>query len=444
MPVAEAVALDHSLTIEEEDAAGNRHALKQLAAWAERYGPIVGLEEGATPCSLLLDVTGCAGCFGGENNLLRLAQREFAAQGWVARVALADTVGAAWGLAHYAPMPLGRLPVAALRLPAETVGLLAALGIGQVGQLEALPRPSLPARFGSLVLRRLDQLFGRLAEPIEPHRFLPDVRASCSLDYPGERLDLVQRLADQLAGEIHEGLRERNQGARQVECWLYHEANPPQRLEIGLSRPQQSERYLAELLRTRLERTRLTAPVSGMSLRVLAAEPLRPEQIDLFDGERTQRQKDLAGLIDRLSGRLGGEAVARAVLVADPQPEYAYRFESWIPSGEGAARRGSRRVPTDEQGPAALGEQSRPLRLQEPAPIEVVSMVPEGPPLRFIWSKVNYVVLRSWGPERIEAGWWRGRDVGRDYYIVATRQGARFWIFRRPADGRWFLHGCFD
>lgn len=101
MPVAEAVAIDPALLVEEEDPAGDRRALEQLAAWAERYSPHVGLEEGPAPRCLFLDVTGCAACFRGEDNLLRLAERELAEQGWIGRISLADTVGTAWALAHY-------------------------------------------------------------------------------------------------------------------------------------------------------------------------------------------------------------------------------------------------------------------------------------------------------------------------------------------------------
>ena len=39
------------------------------------------------------------------------------------------------------------------------------------------------------------------------------------------------------------------------------------------------------------------------------------------------------------------------------------------------------------------------------------------------------------------AGWWRGQDIGRDYYMVTTKTGTRFWLFRRHNDNRWFLHG---
>jgi protein ImuB len=52
-------------------------------------------------------------------------------------------------------------------------------------------------------------------------------------------------------------------------------------------------------------------------------------------------------------------------------------------------------------------------------------------------------VTQHWGPERIETLWWRGASVRRDYYRIATESDSWLWIFRRLADGRWFLHGLF-
>ena len=34
------------------------------------------------------------------------------------------------------------------------------------------------------------------------------------------------------------------------------------------------------------------------------------------------------------------------------------------------------------------------------------------------------------GPERIETGWWDGRDVQRDYYVARNPAGVRLWVFR--------------
>ena len=55
-------------------------------------------------------------------------------------------------------------------------------------------------------------------------------------------------------------------------------------------------------------------------------------------------------------------------------------------------------------------------------------------------------VLRE-GPERIESGWWDGRDVRRDYYVAENPNGEIVWIYRDHRygtdDGEWFLHGVF-
>jgi protein ImuB len=48
------------------------------------------------------------------------------------------------------------------------------------------------------------------------------------------------------------------------------------------------------------------------------------------------------------------------------------------------------------------------------------------------------------GPERIEAGWWDGEEVSRDYYVAANPQGETFWVFREHHGAQaWYLHGVF-
>jgi protein ImuB len=71
-------------------------------------------------------------------------------------------------------------------------------------------------------------------------------------------------------------------------------------------------------------------------------------------------------------------------------------------------------------------------------------VVPDGPPLVFTWGGMERRIERTWGPERIQTGWWRASGVGRDYYRVQTALGHWFWLFRQLADGRWFLHGVFE
>jgi protein ImuB len=79
--------------------------------------------------------------------------------------------------------------------------------------------------------------------------------------------------------------------------------------------------------------------------------------------------------------------------------------------------------------------------------------VPEGPPARFTWRRVERRVSRAQGPQRIAPEWWR--EIGaeqsrtRDYYRIEDEAGAGYWVFREGFYGgeeeppRWFLHGLY-
>jgi len=91
----------------------------------------------------------------------------------------------------------------------------------------------------------------------------------------------------------------------------------------------------------------------------------------------------------------------------------------------------------------AAGE--RPVRLfARPQPIDVIAGANGGGPAWFRWRGDRRRVAWSVGPERIETGWWRGRQVCRDYYVVQDQEGGRFWMFRDRENRRWYLHGCFE
>lgn len=446
------------LSLELHDPVADRTALERLAAWCERFAPLVGLEARERPESLLLDVTGCERYFHGEARLVELVAHDLRRLGLIARVALADTVGTAWGVSHFglpstdsqvtstivAPgnsaEALAPLPVAALRLPPETLQLLIDLGIERIEQLQALPREALPARFGPELLTRWDQALGIAAEVIVPHRPLPPLQADWSFETPTGRRDVLEGVLAQMLEPMLETLNQRRQGISRLEARLYFPSGEPQTVSVGLFRPSVTSRHLLELLRLQMERLVLSGPVSAVRLRADVTAPLEYRQQTLFEtAPARQGSRQWAALLDRLSNRLGRHAVARARLVADAQPEYAYRYEPLLetaPPGRTRRHRAAVR-------PSPLMQ--RPMRLRtRPLPIEVWSVVPDGPLVRLRLQGDEQRIGRAWGPERIETGWWRGRPMGRDYYRVETATGHRYWLFRRLRDGQWFLHGWFD
>lgn len=463
MPLAEAQSLlskKHRLRFEPDDPPADRAALQRLAEWCQGFSPLVGLEESDRPESLLLDVAGVPHLFGGERNLLAEVIRAFGSRGYHVRVGLADTIGAAWAVAHFGQrLPLvppgrqhqllGPLPIEALRLPSSVMARLHSVGIRHIGQLERLPRASLPSRFGPILLQRLDQAQGQHPESIVPHRPAEILEADWPLEYPTTSGSVLEALVRKLLEQIVPKLAERREGVLQLSCSL--ECGPGEEIVEGnsihfsveLVQPSASVADLMELIRLRLERVTLPAPVSCVRLRADRTSPIRSHQQTLFENEQqSAHRRQFRTLLDRLSSRLGEAAVLRPCLCPGHCPEQAVRFEPVVGSDPRPMSGGT---PSPSAGLAALRfPLVRPIRLKrQPVPVSVWSIVPDGPPLRLEWNGRTHVVARQWGAERIETGWWDHRDVRRDYYRIETDTGQRFWLFRRLPEGNWFLHGEF-
>jgi len=266
------------------------------------------------------------------------------------------------------------------------------------------------------------------------------------LDHPLERGDVVELLLRDLVEQLAGQLAPRRCGATRLTCRVDCAPGRPLVLEAGLCRPSAHPQHLWDVLRMRLEQTPLPGPVGRLTL-TAAAAPLENRQRELFGGSRQEAARQLHLLIDRLSSRLGPQAVLRPERTADPLPERAVRYVPWV---EGPGPRPRKATPKTGFSAASHPQRPalplvRPLVLETaPRPLAVLAIAPDGPPVSFRLGKEVCQVARYWGPERIEAGWWRGQSVRRDYYRVETPAGRRYWIFRRLTDGVWHLHGRYE
>ena len=464
-----------------------------MAERLEAFSPTIGIAPDEPPETLLLDIAGAAACFGGEAALVAQLLADCARWKLTVRAAVADTIAAAWALAHYGQAndddalasddqhsqhrkpndhndivfidvaaeemtaALAALPLAALRLPPRTLSLLEPLGLRRIGDVAALPRASLVSRFGEELPRQLDRLFGHADEVLDTRPPAAEFAAHRLLDYPSHRRDAVEAVLQALLADVSAQLARRHCGALAVTCRLTLEAAPAVEFSFGLFSPTADERHLWQLVALQLERIRLTAAVTAASVSVTSAAPLENRQRMLFDEDAPRDDsRPLSALVERLTTRLGRAAVVEARQVPDAQPEYAVRYEPLVGQRRRRLAAGQRKRKVahgavDRAGDissaassSGIGRLGRPLRLvAPPALLEVLSIVPDGPPLRFRYRGEDHDVARFWGPERIETGWWRHRPVWRDYYRVETSSGAWFWLYRRRDDGRWRLHGEF-
>jgi protein ImuB len=446
MAVSQAQAMVPGLTLGEADPTGDAQALSRLAAWCLRASPL------AAPCppdGIWIDVTGCTHLHGGEAPLLTRLTTRLAEAGIATRAAIADTPGAAHAAARFAAAPitivppggqkavLAPLPIAALRLDAETADALSRLGFEVIGQLADTPRAPLARRFGANAWRLLDQALGRVPEPIMPI-LPPDLcRVRQGFVEPISTPEDLARITITLAERLCEKLRARDQGASRLDLVFTRVDGSPAMVRIGTASPTRDAAHLTRLLLAQIE---TVDPGFGIETAMLAAPLVQRLGARQALSELTSpAEADLSGLVDMLCTRLGPERVFRAEPVQSDIPERSVRR---VPAGV---------VTRGQSWPAHL---PRPPRLlHPPRMIEAVALLPDQAPVRFTWRRVAHRVRRADGPERVFGEWWRAdaeMAAVRDYFQVEDEAGQRFWIFRQ-GDGEnsntgnldWYIHGFF-
>jgi protein ImuB len=447
MPVAQAQSLFGELVVMDSDPAADALALEHLALWALRhYSPVVAADP---PDGLILDIAGAAHLHGGEAELVSGVVRRLAELGISARAALADTWGAAHALARYGGQAVGifapgesnaallGLPVLGLRLPADMLPDLHLLGLDTIGELAAKPRAPLIQSFGPMLFRRVDQAFGRLAEPIEPVDS-PELISVCRvfaepIGAPETLEKYTRRLTDMMCVRLEEaGL-----GSRRLDLHFTRVDNRIETILVATAKPVRDAKRLARLLCDKIETVDPGWGVEKMVLTAAFAEPLTPRQVVASYSEPPR--PDVEALWDVLTNRYGRNCLYRAVSVATDIPERAVK----------------RAPPTsDEAGSRRNAAYQRPQRMyRKPEPIMALAVLPDHPPRAFTWRGHRYSVSRADGPERVRGEWWRtDNETGkvRDYFIVEVESGERFWLFR-AGDGQndgtgslnWYMHGKF-
>jgi protein ImuB len=421
MAVAGALALAPGLEVHPRRPAAEAQALREIAQWALQFSPTSSIEGAA----LLIEIGTGLKLFGGLESLLDAIRRELPALGFSATLAAAPTPSAALMLARAGcavaltdaavlPQQLAPLPVAVTGCDEDSAQTLADLGVHTLGALLALPRDGVVRRFGRPLLDTLDRALGRIPDPRLPFVAPEEFRARIELPAPAWEVEALLFAFRRLVAAASGWLRGRGLGAMRLRLELIHEDGPPSALYLNLSTPSRDAAHLGALVRERLERMQLPGRVEAIGLATETTAELAAQDRSLFPGTEPAEE---AQLIERLCARLGDEAVCAVRPRPDHRPELAWRTERPAASS-----------------PAPMPPGPRPLWLLDP---------PQ--PLQQFLPAAQAPVALMDGPERIESGWWEGRDVRRDYFVARARSGQTLWVFNQPGgDGGWYVHGIFS
>lgn len=444
MTLADARARCPDLVTGPHDPGADARALDRVVAGMVRFTPRAAV-DGAD--GLVLDITGCAHLFGGEDALAALVIEQ---AGFSARHGFAAHAAAARALARFGE-PRGdirALPLAALEPDESTMSGLRRAGLRSVGDLAARPMAGLAARFGEALVGTLRAVLGEAGRAIAP-RAVPDpIRAAARFAHPIARTQDVIEVIEDLLTRAARQMEARGIGGRRFAIRLERSDHVNRDLVVDTSLPLRDAPAIMRLIRERIEG--LADPLDpgfgfdAVLLAVPRTGPL-PARQTAMEGE--QSDDTVTALIDRLATRMGPQCVLRL-----------HPHDTHIPENAQTLRPATR--PTTRHAPMPWPETApnpRPITLFDPPQqIAAIAGVPDGPPQRFRWRGALHEVVRAEGPERIAAEWWHDplghlpefRAATRDYYRVENGAGQRFWVFRHGLFSeqdhpRWYLHGLF-
>lgn len=437
MGLTAARALAPTLNVVARDMAREAAALAALACWAGSFTPVISLvppRQDEAASALLLEIGSCLRLFGGVERIASAVDAGVAEQGYSRRCAVAPSAqGALWlartletaicaDLAALAAR-LAALPVAALDLPPQAIARLGQFGVRTLGEARRLPAAALARRIGEDALGMIARAFGELPDPrppfIFPAQFCADLELPAPVDNAAALLFAARRLTVALAG----WLAARQSGVLECVLHLRRPRQPATVLSLRFASATRDAARFERVLRERLERLALTAPVEALRLEATGVAPLPGHSGSLF--EASHDAHDMATLLERLRARLGETRVHGLACRAEHRPECA----------SAAVAQGDNGTPGN-MPPRPLWLLARSQALREHA----------GRPQ---W---NGPLQLLGGPERIESGWWQEGemsgasigDVRRDYFVALAADGHWLWIYRdNRLPGGWFLHGWF-
>lgn len=442
MVVTDARAIFPSVQIIDDDPKLAGRLLKSIAKWCIRFTDCVAID---LPDVLILNVTGCAHLWGGELRYIQDISRRLKNRGYDVRVTMADTIGAAWAIAHYregSPIvetgcqidALLALPPPALRLESNVTELLIKLGLRQIRQFINMPRAALKRRFGAELILRMDQALGEEEEPIQPVLPVEAFRERLPCLEPIVTAAGIEIALERLLENLCLRLQKENKGIRKISFTGFRVDNKTEKIEIGTNRATFNRIHLFKLFKEKISTMEPALGFELFMLEVLKFEKLSPRQEKIWNSTGGLEDNALAELMDRLMNRFGASPVRRYVPDEHHWPESSFK-----------------KADTLHEAPTTSWKTDRPRPLQllsKPDPIEVTAPIPDYPPMTFRYQGILHKIKKSDGPERIEPEWWISEGLHRDYYAVEDEEGNRYWMFRsghyredqRP---QWFIHGFF-
>jgi protein ImuB len=414
-----------------------RAAFERVAEAALAFGPAVAFDVALDV--VWVEIGGCAHLHDGERELAQALDARVRALGHACRVAVADGPRIAAAVARFAPdtstplvvpeekaaAAMRFLPVAALGLEDDVTAWLTDLGLRTCGDLQKLPRRALGTRLGARAHDVMQLLGGEDRSPLDVWRppEVPEERVE--LEWGAGSVEALAFVTKTLCDRLAVRLNGRAMAAARLELVLGLDralcegSSPTSVLDVSLPIPIARAEDLLAVVRARLERHSLPAPVLTAMLRAIELARVSARPLNLFAPE-PKADVALPRLVSELAADLGDASIGTLGLVDTWAPDERTRL---VPFGQPAA------APRH----ALLTSTIEPSRLVRPRRVPRESLADAE------------LLARVESTEWWRQGILRRRESVRDLFMlwVAEQQGLAWVELVSPDDEAW-LRGWMD
>lgn len=439
MILADARAIIPGLHVVDDQPGLAEKLLKKIAEWCIRFTPCAAVDG---TDGIILNASGCSHLWGGDEQYLKDIVTKLKHRGYRVKIAIADTIGAAWAVARFGKQSvigkgenmqtLAGLPPAALRIDQETLERLNKLGIHQIKNILNMPRSALQRRFGNNILTRLNQAFGNEEEIIQPIIPVEVYQERLPCLEPITTATGIEIALKRLLNDLCVRFKSEGKGLRKASFKCYRLDGRLEEVSISTTKPSGNATHLFKLFEDKLK---TIEPNLGIELFVLDAPVVEDHAVlqeKLWQPKGGLNDAGLSELIDRFAAKFGSDSIRRYLPAEHYWPERSVKPAASL-----------------NEKPATEWNVIRPRPIQllhTPHHIDVTAPVPDYPPMNFRYKGKLHKILKADGPERIEQEWWIEDGQHRDYYVVEDENGCRYWLFRSghyDENYEWFIHGFF-
>lgn len=465
--VAEATALVARLQVQAVSFAEIDQALGRVAEVAMAFGPTAAIQlragrpvqpaaapgaRGGAPMdvdrsptgdgpfdTVWLDVTGAAHLFGGEDAMLDALGERVSALGHTVHLAIADGPRIAQALARWGVSEKGHLiavegrgadalaplPIRALPLPADRIAFLLRVGVLTVGDLVKLPKAEAQSRLGPRGAMALAVASGFDPAPLVPFAAPPVLAEEASFDDGVESVEPLLFVLRGMTARLSARLEARGEACTRLDVEMPYDGSIArralaergqaatedvmrERFHVDLPAPLSSAADLFRVVRTRLERSSLIAPVTGVRVSISEIARARKVQLD-FARDAHADPNSLPALLAELAADIGPDRVGVLAVRDALRPEARSEL---VPVKDVDAE-----VP--EVQPPAERDPMCPARLLRTP----VSLGRAGSSVIAVTGQLYVVERRRFVARLDDVEWWTDSPCSRNYFRATLSSG---------------------